>query len=480
MEQAKLIFGNNQESGHESLSGASPVAMNVVIDSKGTVLRRPGIKASLLASSAAIDANGIDALHATYTGKTYAVSGLILRSIYDVGPSGFTNLSTLGSGSDMVGSQRPVFSETEAIVAIAAGAAPEKIVLATNTASRLGGGPPNATHMISHGSRLLANTPDVDKSKIQYSGLAAGNSYANHEVWALAGISGYFSGEARADPIVALHENTNLVFAFGRSTLQTFATDSVYVYAPAQTINLGCAAPYSVIRIDDSFAWLDDHRRFVVSDGSSYNVISEAINRNLMEMADISTCFGYRIYAPPVDCLVWTFPDGRTFARQTNSGWSQWMERDATANVWKRLRINCHCYHPSESANLVGTTDGHVYEMSTQAADDMGTPIMAVVETGFQNHDTEQKKHCVSITMSFKRGASQSATRTYACLRYADSPDEWTDPIRIDLGHSGDRYPVVQFRSLGVYRKRNWKLEFSSSEELALSGVTEQYEILEG
>jgi len=39
---------------------------------------------------------------------------------------------------------------------------------------------------------------------------------------------------------------------------------------------------------------------------------------------------------------------------------------------------------------------------------------------------------------------------------------------------------VVQLWGLGVYRRRQWKLEFTDAADLALVAATEEYEILGG
>ena len=59
MPQEPINFGPNQESSYDELGGASPSAINVIIDEKGTVYKRPGIATYSVAPSSVVDGNGI-------------------------------------------------------------------------------------------------------------------------------------------------------------------------------------------------------------------------------------------------------------------------------------------------------------------------------------------------------------------------------------------------------------------------------------
>ncbi len=135
-----IPFANLQESGHEELAGASPAAMNVVVDGKGSVLRRPGIQAYSGAPSGVIDANGIVGLHVTVGGTLFAVGGVVAeRPIYRVTAGAATAIGAGLPPSGLRGTSRPTFAETELLLAIAGGDALQKVVLNPISSSRMGG-----------------------------------------------------------------------------------------------------------------------------------------------------------------------------------------------------------------------------------------------------------------------------------------------------------------------------------------------------
>jgi len=477
MPSKPIPLTNQQRSSLEELGGASAIAMNVCRDSTGTLIRRPGLAFSSASTSSKIDANGISAVHSAYNGDIYATgAGIVSSNIYKISGGGYTALSN-NLSETLLGTLRPSIAETGALLVLTAGDVPQKVVLSTDISSRLGGSPPKATHVISNSLRLLLNDPTVDTSQVRYSSVATGTVYTGHEVWTYSGLSGSITAESRPDPVVALGENTNTVFIFGQTTLQLFSPDPTWTFSPANTINIGCSAPYSIIRVDESFAWMDDKRRIVVSDGMSYSPISDDIAEDLKNLTTVTDGFGYRVYEPPVDCMVWTFPtDGKTFCRQTEGGWSQWSKRSATTGMWERLGVNCHTYMVSNGKNIVGTNSGYVAELTKSVETDFDVPIESYVESGFVSRGTTKRKKCNCVSIMMRRDNSAGTQRMR--LSYADEPNAWCDPIWIEISAGTDKYPVVNLRSLGVYRARNWRIELSESNEMAIVGFIEDYEEL--
>jgi hypothetical protein len=450
--------------------------MNVVADASGSVTRRPGIQAYSEAPESPVNPAGIEGLFATDDGKLLAVSPGPGRAFYEVGGG-----SVLELGTALPGTKRPVFAQTEMLVVLAGGRDLLKYERASRTVAALGGNPPLASHVIAHASRLLANDVDVNKTAVRYSSTFIGNTdYSGAENWSFAPPAGFITAEARPDNVVAVHENTNNVFVFGQGTLQIYGADGSAVYLPEATREYGCGAPYSVIKQDQAFAWLDQFQRFVVSDGRSIKVISEPIAKTLDAMTTYTDCYGYRVMTGNVDCLVWTFPtDGRTFVYQVGSGWGQWSGWNPATTGFAPFTVLSHHLRQDTDVNVVGTTDGFIGELTTDALTDLGSPIKAYVETGYVSRGTDQKKHCQCVRFAFRRGTVTGGTGPQAFFSYRDQPGPWEPSIAIDLGRSGDTHPVLEFRSLGTYRRRQWRFEFTGTEELVLVSASEDFEVLE-
>lgn len=485
-QQERIPFVPNQASGIDPIAGGSPAAVNVVIDAGGAVQRRPGI-ATYSRGGGQVSAKPIQALYQTAGRGLYAVAGDVpgILDVYELIDDGAVLLED--APALFVADFRPVIAETEAMIVITTGRTARKVEFAgvTKVVAPLGGNPPNGTHVITQNSRLLMNDrPLGDKTKINYSAPSQGIATVGHEQWGpqntAIGRSGFFTAEGRIDPVVALGENSNEVFAWGTSSLETFITDSNFIYTPVSLIEYGCATPYGIIKSEADFAWLDEKRRIVISDGRSAKVISEAIQQTLQDLTRVDDCYGYRVSLGPVDALVWTFPtDGRSFAYQQGAGWATWMSHSDDLANWSPLNITAHAFVPGSNANLVGTRDGKVGQFSMTAETDLGSPIVAHVDTGFIDHGTDLRKQCISVRLALRRGAEPLTTAEDALLQYRDQEGPWRTASRVSLGVSGDRAIVKEVRSLGVYRRRQWRFNFAGSSQLVLARATEEFQVLD-
>lgn len=482
MAEQPIAFVNRQASGQEELGSASPSSMNVVVDQAGVVYRRPGLTAAPGVSSAVVDANGLSGLYKTLDGKVWAVGASgAERPLYNVTAGGSSTVVGTVGAAGLRGTSRPTFAETEMLLVLAGGDLPQKIALASSTSSRLGGTVPlRSTHVIANASRLLLNDTYADKTKARFSDTAIGTaSFVGHEVWSLGGVgtSGYFTAEGKPDPIVAVAEDTNEVLLFGQATLQSFQPDPVVTYAPIATREIGCSAPYSIVKVDQDFFWLDHIRRIVTGGVRGYQPISDPIQRTLDSMPFSADGWGAYIPVDFLDVLMFTFPsDGRTFVFQKGSGWGQWAGN--TNGNWAPLGVTA-VYVPSDGTDpLVATSSGQVGTFSIDATTDFGNPILASITTGYENRGTEALKHCEHVNLTLRRGTTASSTEPLAYLRFRDKPGAWSDRIPVSLGASGDTEVVVSLYSLGVYRRRQWQFEYAGSESLALVSAVETFKVL--
>lgn len=465
MADGALPFGNTQESGNQELAGAPPVAINVLVDGRGAVRRRPGLVAYDEAPTASIDPLGIKGLHVTTRDTLLAVGGG--RHLFQLAGGAYVDRSASSLTETILGTGRPVFAENEVAVIVAGGDLLQKIDLATLASTRLGAAstdaPPASTHVIAHNQRLLAN--DIAQpTRVVYSR----TGQVDYDEWPDRYI---LTAEAKPDPVRAVYENINEVWAFGVTTTQLYVPDPSSVYAPSKTLRRGIGAPYSVIEADEQFAWLDQRKRFILSDGRSQTDISAPIARTLDGITTWDDCFGYRWVADQFDCLVWTFPtDGRSFCFQLGGGWSQWHGR--SGSNWTLFPVSAHFARESDGVDVVGLTDGRVCQLSATANTDLGDPIVAEVTTGYQNRGTDAMKECLGIYLTIK-----PADGLTCFLSWRDDDGPFEDPIPVEI-EAGDKTVTVEVTSLGSYRRREWKLTFSGGDEWVLAGATERFNVV--
>lgn len=528
---AAIPFGPVLETSSEEISGASPEAYNVVLDSRGVLRKRPGLAAYSVAPSTAVDSAGVLGLYLTearvaHSTGTDTVSGVHAGVLYAVGATvnasggghnaGRNVYRIVGGAATLVGTgtanedrlatpanvattrfPRPTFAETEALLIIAGGAEMGKIDIRPETFSApnftnpnpdrhemsfLGGCPPMASHVLCNSSRILANDTQLDQTKIRYSDITQGIvSFAAHESWDPSpGAAGFFTAEARSDSIVACAENTNDIYLFGRTSLQLFSPDGRTTFAPSITREIGCLAAYSPVKVDDKYVWLDHQTRIVISDGRQWDDVGGPIQATLDALTTPGDCYAYRFSENFASCVVFRFEtDNETLVLQPGIGWSRWASHTAASDEFSLFPVLCHLLRPDGGLNVVGLSDGTIRTLSFDNTDDLGSPIVAYVSTGFLDRGSDTLKQTLAVHLTFKR--TYVLTEDVVCyLEYRDDlSSEWTS-LPIDLGtDDGDMTPDVPLYSLGIYRRRQWRFRFPNAAGLFLVRATETFRTLD-
>lgn len=531
--QVKQIpFGPTLETSSEEISGASPEAFNIIADARGVIRKRPGLAAYTgVAPATAVDASGVLGLYLTeeriaHTTGTAVVSGTHAGVLYAVGATdnasggghnrGRNVYRIVGGTATLVGTgaadedrlstpaaiattrfPRPVFAETEALLVIAGGAEIGKIDIRPETFSApnftnpnvdrhemsfLGGCPPLASHVLPNSSRILANDTQLDQTKVRYSDISQGiTSTTGHETWDPSpGAAGFVTAEARADSIVALAENTNDIFVFGRTSLQLFTPDTTTSFAPSITKEVGCLAAYSPVKVDDQYVWLDHQTRFVISDGRKWEDVGGPIQKTLDDLTTPDDCYGYRFSESFADCVVFRFEaDSETLVFQPGIGWGRWAQHTAATDTFTMFPVLSHHQRQDGGLNVVGLEDGTIRTLSLDNETDLGEAIVAYVSTGFLDRESDSLKQTLAVHLTLKR--TQALSEGVVCyLEYRDDlSSEWTT-IEIDLGvDDGNLTPVIELRSLGIYRRRQWRFRFTDAAGLFLVRASESFHVLD-
>lgn len=467
-----IPIGAEQVTSGSALAGAQPLAMNVVRDTAGAIRRRPGLSVYGGGPTGAVSPDGIEALDVDAMGRLWAISSGVQKRLYRV---------TAGASAVQPGSvipstpgARAIMVHTEGLLAMVSGGAPQKYLFSTGRVSALGGSPPDGTHIIAQSGRLLINN-NAFPGQVWFSGIATGGATEGHEQWTLGeGNAGFFSAEARPDPVVAVAENTNEVFVFGRGTLQVFATDPQTVYAPGSTREHGCIAPYSVIKRDQSFAWLDHRRRFVVSDGRAVEPIGDPIQLQIDRLEDVSDCYGFRLRTGFAEALVWVLPSAGLAFAYSGGGWAQWAGR--AGDAYAPLNFGAAVHNQFDGNQVVATRDGLIGRFDEGANTDRGVEIKAELRSGFVSRGTETRKQCQAVFVTLRRGDADVTTAPVGWISWRDEPNGRWNRLPVSFGTAGRREAVVALRSLGIYRRRQWRWEFAGNVNLELVSMEEQYE----
>lgn len=478
MARAALPFNEGQVSGIEELTGAHPFSRNMLVDGGGAIYTRPGILAWDEWADPACNDTGAGPIVGAWVWKFPAGEYLVYvtettdgtRKLWAMlGPNNRIALSDATAATQLDGTLRPTAATTNTRIVIAGGGAPQKWEGA-GLSARLGGSPPSASHVVANSRRLVVSAP-IPPGEITFS--ETGDT--GHEVWN-TGDSDSAEAEARPDLIVALHENSNEVFAFGTETTQLFIPDPVSAYIAGRASNFGLGAPYSVVRVGEVFMVLasDEGRMLAMTDGRSLNPISEPYMARVLDgFGTVSDCWGFRAKIGAWDLAVWVFPtEGRTLVYDTaNKQWSEWRSTvDGEDANWIGT---CHVSWTSRNLHLVGLPDGTMGVLDLDTFQDNGAELQGLVRTGHVDRGSKNQKSCDRLSLTMRRG--ESSDNPSVTVRWREGLGAFSQPVRYSLGSTGDTVATVQQWTLGMYVDRQWQLEFSANARLVLAGAEETF-----
>lgn len=462
---ASIPIAGGQVSTVDNLSPAPISVVNWQVDAADVLRPRPSL---VEYATTGLPATPIVGLYVWRDALIGVSAAHLIYVLYESSPTTWVAIS----GSALDGSLRPTFAEDGLSVVIAGGGEIERWDGGATTA-RLGGGP-NASHIASLGQRFVANDINAPQ-EFDYSNPGDGA----HSTW---GALSFTTADARPDPVVAIWENLRELFVFGETTTQVYSVgiDAFNPFDFVSASNIGCLAPYSIVRMDTAFAFLDQRRRLILSDGRSDQELSEAIAKDLRELSVVEDCWGYREDLGTYSLIVWVFPTaGRTFVYDVAK--KSWRERAYYSGGFQvGMPIGAYVYWPALNKHLVAsTTTGALYELDPDTRTDLGGTLLSDLTTGEMDFGIRNRKRSEKIVLVCRRGTVPiNEVDSQLEVRVRDDRGAWSDWEFTDLGEPSDADPTIVIRKAGVFRRRQYQFRYSGTHEISLVSAEQHFQEL--
>lgn len=459
---ARISFAAGESPSVDEFAGGLPAQPNVLVDAAGAVRMRPGISAYSLFPTAIPNASPVIGMGAwsPNSGGAYLIYVCQDRTIWAlISPGNVIALSDATAATRLDGSLRPTFAATRSRIVIAGGGAPQKWE-GVGLSARLGGSPPNFSHIVCANQRLVGSDSGVS-GLIYWSGI--GDAGGGHETWA-TGID-FREAESKADPCTGLYLNSGELVALGTETIQMLSPDPSVVFTTARTIDVGWGAPHSYCQFDDGFMGLDARKRAVSSNGRSLDVVSAPnVGEQLEDVSTAADCWGARYSFGNYTLALLTFPtDGRTFCFDKGTGlWSEWNGYSSALGARAAWSPTSAYFWPAKGVTLVGLPTGQIAMLDKNATTDLGSPIVVQMTSTYEDHGTSRLKHCKAARFRFHRGSDVAGGTATALYSFRDQPGPFSEPQRLTIGSAAEADPVVQIRSQGEFRQRQHRIEVDS------------------
>jgi len=277
----------------------------------------------------------------------------------------------------------------------------------------------------------------------------------------------FASAEGSPDGVVRIASMHKELWVFGHTTTEVWydAATTPFPLAPIQgaLIETGCAAPFSVAELDNTFFWLggDSRGRGIVYKVNGYipqRISTHAIEWQIQQYADITDAVAYTYQQEGHSFYVLNFPTANTtWVYDVATG--AWHERaNFMRGAFVRHRGNCHCAF--NGVPVIGDyNNGNIYKLDVDVYEDaVGTQkwlrSWRAIPTG-QNNLKRTSHH--SLQLDCETGVapvSGQGDDPKMRLRWSDDGGHtWSNEHCLSMGKIGEYGKRVIWRRLGMTTK---------------------------
>ena len=266
----------------------------------------------------------------------------------------------------------------------------------------------------------------------------------------------FASAEGSSDGLVALIVDHRELWLFGTDSIEVWydagLSDFPFVRIQGAFNELGCAAPYSVAKLDNGLFWLgsDARGKGIVYRAEGYTgkrMSTHAVEWQIQQYGDISDAIGYTYQQDGHSFYVLIFPSANTtwvFDVATQA----WHERAGFANGdFTRHRSNCQMAYNNEV--IVGDyQNGNIYSFDLDVYADNGQiqkwlRSWRALPTG-QNNLKRTTQHAIQLDCETGVGLNVGQGEDpQAMLRWSD-----------DGGHTYSNEHWKSLGKIGVFQRR--------------------------
>jgi len=283
----------------------------------------------------------------------------------------------------------------------------------------------------------------------------------------------YASKFTGPDNLVSLVVDHGQVYLLGETTSEVWSDNGLYPFAfqriPGSSTQHGIAAPFSVARVGNSFAYLSKNTRgqaeIVMMNGYFPARISTHAVENTLVDQYVADAVAYTYQLEGHEVYVISFPTlDLTWAYDfTTQLWHKWLWVDNN-NVYHRHRSNCGCYFQDQF--LVGDwQNGQIYKLDSNNYTDNGGIIRRVRRAPHLVTDL-QRQYFDEFQIQFQPGVGLTGITTpvnsevvganpQAMLRWSnDGGSTWSNEHWASIGLIGKYQNRIIWRRLGWSRDR--------------------------
>ena len=269
----------------------------------------------------------------------------------------------------------------------------------------------------------------------------------------------FAEAEKAPDDTVGVLASGDNLFIFGEETTEIWYNAGLAIGFPfarvaGGTIEQGCAAIATARQIDGMVFWLTSAGTVWMASGMSPSRISDDEIESVIKEheADWASAHAYCYTDEGHTFYVLTVGDV-TFAYDLSTGF--WCQR----SNYSRGHALGQCYARAWGKHFVGTNDGRVVEMSLDAYDDAGEPLIAEI-VSMPLHNQRDYLSIGGVELQMDVGLSPLGGDYVVLLSVSGDGGKTWGPNRAEsIGRTGEYRRRVVWRKYGA--KRDWRFRFT-------------------
>ena len=298
----------------------------------------------------------------------------------------------------------------------------------------------------------------------------------------------FASTEGSPDGLLAVFSNFREIWAFGTNSIEVWYDTGASDF-PLQRIQgafneLGCAAPFSIAKVDNGLFWLGRDRRgqgivYQANGYSGQRISTHAVEWQIQQYADLTDAIAYTYQQDGHSFYVLIFPTANT-TWVYDLATQAWHERAGfTDGAFTRHRSNCQMAFNNEI--VVGDFEnGNIYAFDLDDYSDNGQIqkwLRSWRALGPGKNDLKRTaQHSLQLDIESGVGLnSGQGSDPQVMLRWSDDGGHtWSNEHWSPIGKIGEYYRRVFWRRLGMtlkIRDRVYEVSGTDPVKIAIMGA---------
>lgn len=290
----------------------------------------------------------------------------------------------------------------------------------------------------------------------------------------------FASAEGSPDNIVTQIADHGQAFFFGASSVEiwdnTGGTDFALTRNNGARIETGCAAAFTVRKLDNTVYWLgqDERGAGIVWKFNGYTpvrVSTQAIEEVLQGAADLSTATAYTYQQDGHSFYCLSVPGlPTTWCYDVAS--ENWHERAELVNgEYEQHRGHFHAF--AFGKHLIGGDDGKIYEYDPEANTNAGDVLVRDRISPHMALPSYAKIQYASLQVDCVVGKGKpDGSAPSLMMRYSnEGGEQWGNWRTTTMGAIGERSTRAMYRRLGGARDRVWQIRCTDDTPFAIVGA---------